>query len=158
MPSEIQNCEAFSRRVKARLLSEEEFIEKHGSGTLRKSARIGLKTREHYLHERATFEFGWGFECVPESRVTWGDAISEADNKRITEVGWLVDRYATIAAFPDDEIETKYIVAELSTGNVEGIGIIIRKTSAQFIPYGFCVFCIVSEFREGQFQEVTNPC
>ena len=159
MSEDVRNCKEFSRRVNARLMSREEFIEKHGSGTLRKSDRIGFKVKDHYLHERAHFEFGWGFECIPSSRVNWGDTISYPDCKVTTEIGWLVDRYAVISVFPGDEIEFKNIEVEFQDGERQsGPGIIIRKTSAKFIPEGHIVYCILSKIHNGNYGEVINPC
>lgn len=161
MAAEIRSCAPFARRVKARLLTREEFIERHASGTLRKNNRIGMRMRDQYLHERTVFEFGWGFECVPETRVTWGSCLSEPDCRPITELGWLVDRYATVCAFPGDEMELKYIAVEYPDGaRREGLGLVIRKTSADFIPEGHMVFALITEHDPvaKDWKEAVNPC
>ena len=157
----IEACTPFAHRVAARRLTREEFIERHASGTLRKNTRIGMRMRDQYLHERVVFEFGWLFECEPETRVTWGSCMSEADCRPITELGWLVDRYATICAFPGDELELKYIIVEYATGErKEGLGIVVRKTSADFIPEGYMVFAIITEYdiTIKAWKEASNPC
>jgi len=78
---DIRNCPPLQRRVALRLMSAEEFIEKHASGTLRKNKHLGMVWRAQYLQERTAYEFGWGFECLPRSRVTFGDAYTEGDCK-----------------------------------------------------------------------------
>src|SRR5262249_9130124 len=60
---DIKNCPPLQARVKLRLMSAEEFIEKHASGTLRKNKSLGMVWKQQYLAERCAYEFGWGFEC-----------------------------------------------------------------------------------------------
>lgn len=161
MAPEIRDSAPFARRVTARRMTRDEFIERHASGTLRKNTRIGMRMRDQYLHERTIFDFGWGFECEPETRVTWGSCLSEPDCKPITELGWLVDRYATVCAFPGDEFELKYIIVEYAGGERrEGLGLVIRKTSADFIPEGHMVFAMITEYDVAakRWADVVNPC
>ncbi len=83
-------------RQKLRDMPEKQWINNHASGTLRKGKQIGMACRSQYLHERCAWEYGWTFELLPSSRIEFGRAISEADNKAITEVGWFVERYLTL--------------------------------------------------------------
>lgn len=156
----VKNCQALARRVKLRTESADEFIESHASGTLRKNKRLGMVWRDQYLHERTAYEFGWMFECLPRSRVTFGDAHTEGDNKAVTEAGWHIERYIEMSTFPEDRFETKYIQVEDKEGvKREGIGIIVRETSAAFVPAGHIVFAIVAEFdaTTNRWCEAENP-
>ena len=111
IPKEVLRDKAFSRRVRVRLMSREDFFNKHASGTLRKNARVGMHCLAQYIHERCAFEFGYGFECLHETRVLWGTPITEADCHPVTEAGWHIDRYVEVCAFPGDRMEAKYLLA-----------------------------------------------
>lgn len=151
----------FTARHKARYMSDDDFIERYASGTLRKNKRLGLRWKTQYLHERTAFEFGYGFETLPETRVAWGAAMSEGDERALTEVGWHIDRYVTVCIFPGDVVEAKYITVEYPSGQVKkGVGMIVRRTSAQFIPDGYVVFAIVAEFDDVKkcWMAAVNPC
>jgi hypothetical protein len=156
----VASCPAMQRRVAVRMMPAEQFVEGHASGTLRKNKRLGMVWREQYLVERISYEFGWTFQCLPRSRVTFGDAYTEGDVKAITEAGWHIERYIELSAFPEDRFETKYLTVEYKDGQKrEGIGIIVRETSASFVPGGHIVFAIVAEFdavRE-TWLEAENP-
>lgn len=149
-------------RTAIRNMPENDWIDKHGSGTLRKNKRLGFVVKTQYLHERSNFEFGNGFEVVPRSRVTFGDAYSEADCKAVTEAGWFADRYITLnmAMFPEEHYQLKYLIIEESDGTKrEGIGIVIRKTIAKWVMPGNIVCCIISEFDKNTKEYLTaiNP-
>jgi hypothetical protein len=147
LDEQIKACAPLARLVKLRTMSADEFIETHASGTLRKNKRLGMVWRDQYLHERTAYEFGWAFECLPRSRVTFGDAHTEGDVKAVTEAGWHIERYIQLNVFPEDRFETKYIQVEDKDGvKREGIGMICRETSATFVPGGSIVFAIVAEF------------
>lgn len=136
------------KRVKERMMSAEEWIETHGSGTLRKNKRIGFAWKQHYMEERIAYEFGYPFEMAPRSRITFGDAISGGDEKAITEAGWHIERYMTLSVFSEDYFECKYIVfAETEEKTREGIGIVVRQTSFA-IPSGNIIFAIVAPFNK----------
>jgi hypothetical protein len=156
----IAACPPLSKRVKIRMMSADDFIEMHASGTLRKNKRLGMVWREQYLVERVAYELGWGFQCLPRSRVTFGDAYTEGDEKAITEAGWHIERYIELSIFPEDRFEAKYITVEHKDGSKrEGIGIIVRETSASFIPAGHIAFAIVAEFDAAKngWQHAENP-
>ena len=160
MPSDIESCKMFSNRIKMRTMSEEEFIENHASGTLRKNKRLGFYYKKQYLHERIAFEFGYGFNSIHESYFCWGSAITEGDCSPITEAGWHIDRYQFLA-FPGDEFQVKYIQigCKESSTQQSGIGIIIRKTSAQWIPQSHVVYAIISEVdpKTHEYLPAVNP-
>lgn len=154
---EIQNF--IDKRLKLRNMPEHEWIEQHGSGTLRKNRRIGFSYRSQYLHERICYEFGYGFEILPRSRIIFGDPFTEADCGPITEAGWHIERYIETNIF-GDVVEAKYINAEYDDSNKkEGVGIIIRETSAAWIPQGHIIFSIIAEFdpRTRTWKNATNP-
>ena len=156
----IAACKPLERIVSLRQMDADNFIERHASGTLRKNKRIGMVWREQYLHERAAYEFGWAFECLPRSRVTFGDAYTEGDVKPLTEAGWHIERYIEMRVFPEDELEAKYINVEYKDGVLrEGVGMVLRQTSASFVPSGHLVFAIIAEFdaKTKQWLEAVNP-
>lgn len=141
-------------------MDAETFIEQHASGTLRKNRRLGMVWREQYISERIAYEFGWIFQCLPRSRVTFGDAYTEGDEKAITEAGWHIERYIELSCFPEDRFETKYLTVEHKDGTKrEGIGIIVRETSAAFVPSGHIVFAIVAEYDTARacWLDAENP-
>lgn len=153
--------DGFGRRIMARTMSQDSFIDNHASGTLRKNKRIGLRWKTQYVQERIAFEFGFHFESAPDTRFTWGVAISEQDEKSLTEAGWHIDRYASVCVFPGDIIEAKYMSVEYSDGSVrKGVGIVVRETSADFVPEGHVVFCIIAEFSDAtcKWLPAVNPC
>lgn len=132
--------------INIRDLSEADFIDRHASGTLRKNKRIGFAYRSQYLAERVAYEFGYEFEILPRSQVTFGDPITEENSSAVTEAGWHIERYMSRNPF-DDYFEAKYIhVTERDESKREGIGIVVRETSAMWIPTGHLVFAIVAEF------------
>jgi len=143
-----------------RTASAEDWIEKHASGTLRKNKKLGMTWRSQYLEERVAYEYGWEFEIQPRSRIMFGDAFTEGDESAVTEAGWHIERYIEKKVFPEDIIECKYINVEYANGEKkEGIGIIIKETSSQWLPKGNIVFAIVSEFdiNSGEWKEANNP-
>jgi hypothetical protein len=151
---------ALARVLALRQMEADEFVERHASGTLRKNKRLGMVWREQYLAERVAYEFGWEFECLPRSRVTFGDAYTEGDEPAITEAGWHIERYLELSPFPEDRFETKYVNVEYKDGRVrEGIGIIVRQTSAPWVPGGHLVFAIVAGFDPAtrRWLEARNP-
>ncbi len=150
-----------TERKELRDMSMETFIEHYGSGTLRKNARIGMNVQSHYLSDRIHFEFGAAFEAVMERSLTWGEARSEPDSKSLTEVGWFCEVYAARCLFPGDEMEVKYLTIEPPGGTKrEGIGLILRKTSATWIPKGFAVFALITELDHSihDWLPAVNPC
>lgn len=147
------------RRADVRALTADEFIERHASGTLRKNKRLGFAWRGQYLHERVAFEFGWGFEILPVSRVTFGDARTEGDCSAITEAGWHIDRIMSLSSFEEDVYQTKYVQIETPEGRREGIGVVLKETSAPWVPAGHLVFAIIAEYdpKTHDFLCAQNP-
>lgn len=150
----------FFMRTLARFMPEKEFMATHASGTLRKNARVGFDYKKQLLHEWVVFDFGYGFEAIHESHINWGTPMTEGDCHPVTEAGWHIDRYQFIA-FPGDEFEAKYL--KIHTGNGpdrEGIGIIIRRTSAPYLPPNFVVFSIIAEVdpMKHDYRDALNPC
>ncbi len=148
------------RRALARFMSEEDFIENHASGTLRKNKRLGFDYKKQYLHERIAFDFGYGFECLHETHINWGAAPTEGDCSSITEAGWHVDRYQFFA-FPGDTFEVKYLKIHDGATNTEreGVGLIIRRTSAPYVPTGYVVFSLIAQVdtRAHEYMNAINP-
>lgn len=136
---------ALEKRTAIRTMSEPDWIERHASGTLRKNKRIGFAYRTQYLDERVAYEFGYGFQILPRSQITFGDPISEGNCSAITEAGWHIERFIETNIF-GDFAEAKYINASFRDKVEEGVGIIIRETSAPWIPSGHIIFSIIAEF------------
>ena len=157
---DVRRSPALKRRLAIRLMSMEAFIERHGSGTLRKNRRIGFAVRNQYLEERTAYEFGWEFEILASTRVTFNVPISEQDQHAVTEAGWHIERYLEMSTFPEDYFEAKYIHVEYPDGSRrEGIGLIVRQTSASFVPKGHIVFAIIAEYnaRKKRWKKAKNP-
>jgi len=150
---------ALDYRVTLRQMGPDEWIERHASGTLRKNKRLGMSWRSQYLEERTSFEFGWTFECLPRTRVTFGDAFTESDNHAVTEAGWHIDRYMNMSVFQEDRFEAKYVQVEHDGRRREGIGIVVRQTSASWVPDGHVVFAIVAQYkpRSARWKRARNP-
>lgn len=160
MNEEILNCGALKKRVSIRNMSADDMINNHLSGTLRKNKKLGMAWKSQYLEERIAYEYGWEFECQPKSRVMFGDSYTEGDCHSITEAGWHIERYIELSIFPEDKYECKYINVEYSDGTKkEGIGIIIRETSSNWIPQGHIVFTIIAEYntQKDQWEKANNP-
>lgn len=144
-------------RYKIRHLSQDEFISQYGSGTLRKSAKLGFNIYETYLQERARFEFGQGFECVVRSRVTYSD-IKLVPSKSLTELGWHAERMIEMTPFASDTFLCKQFEVEYADNKVkEGAGILVWETSAPWIPQGYTILSIVSVRKDGKYLDAINP-
>ena len=159
--SEVTKSPALRQRLRLRTMTDLEFInENKGSGTLLKNKRIGMTWRTQYLQERIAREFGWTFEGLPRSQVTFGEAITEQDSPSVTEAGWHIDRYLDMSVFPEDKFECRYLHCEYRDGSRrEGIAIVVRQTSAPWVPEGYTLFAIVAEFvkAEGRWLPAQNP-
>lgn len=144
----VKNSPALVGRLKARTMSKEEWVANdYGSGTLKKGKKVGLRFVNHYLKERICFEFGWGFEVLPASRVRWGDGFTEGDCSPITETIWHATRLLTLWPYPEDEFEVKSIEATYEDKKTKtGLGFIVRKTSAKWVGNDKMIFAIVAEW------------
>lgn len=152
--------ERLGKRIKIRNMSADEFVESHASGTLRKNKRIGMAWKSQYLHERVAYEFGYGFECIPRTRITVGNPITEEDSHSITEAGWHIERYQNMSIFPEDTYSCKYLQVEYpDSSRREGIGILVEQTSAPFIPEGHTVYSLIAEYdpQKHKWKEAINP-
>lgn len=145
-----------------RKLSADVWVEDCGSGSLRKARALGFAWRQLYLDERCAHDFGWTFRVLPRSRVTFGDALMEGDCPPLTEACWHASRMIARNPFPDsDSYEVKYIKAHATdaTGDVEaeGVGVVLRRTSAAWIPPGHLVFAIIAPWTPRGWQKAENP-
>lgn len=144
------------RRI-LRDLSQSDFIEKLGSGSLRKSDRLGFNIQEAYLQERAQVEFGAAFVVVARSRVTYSD-IKLVPSQALTELGWHAERMITLRPFESDVFTCKQFEVEFAEGKMwEGAGILVQKTSAEWVPKGFMVLALVTEKIDGTYAPAKNP-
>lgn len=144
-------------RRQLRDMSMEEFIEKWGSGTLRKSLKLGFNIQNAYLKERARFEFGEGFLIVLRSYVAYTD-VNLVSCQGMTELGWHAERMIELRPFESDVFVCKQLDVDLGDdGRVVGAGIVLTKTSAKWIPVGYSVLSVVTEIKNNKFQPAINP-
>lgn len=131
------------------------------SGTLKKNASIGFRYMSQLEHEAVAQTMGWGFELVPTSYVTFNDALTEGDCHSLTEVGWHVDRLYNIHPFDEDTFELKYINIQDQEGNIirQGVGVIVRETSIQWIPNGKLLIALITEYsvKDKNWTDALNP-
>ncbi len=158
----ISDREQLTLAGQIRNLSESEWINTHASGSLQKSRNLGFSYRPLYLQERCAHDFGWTFQVLPRTRVTFGDALMEGDCAPLTETCWFAKRLIERNIFPDsDKYEVKYIKTYKTdiTGNsdTEGVGVVVRTSSANWIPAGHLVFAIIAEWRGNRWVEAKNP-
>lgn len=165
---EIQNCNTagLQFQVEMRMTPLDKWMRNINlsdrlSGTLRKNARIGFKYNSQLEHEAICQTLGWGFEALPSTYITFNDAITEGDCPSLTEVGWHVDRLLAIHPFPEDRFELKYIIIQDKNGNIErqGVGLIVRETSIQWIKKGSLVFALLTEYnlKTEEWTPCVNP-
>lgn len=147
---------AYPRR-QLRDMNKEDFIAQWGSGTLRKSNKLGFDIQEAYVQERVRFEFGSGFEVIQRSRVTYSD-IKLVSSQALTELGWHAERMIELRPFESDEFVCKQFEVEYADHRIrQGAGILVKETSCTWIPQGFMVFSIVAEKKDGKYQSAINP-
>lgn len=148
-----------------RFMTMEEWIEEHSSGTLRKNKRIGFAISSQYKVERVAWEWGWCFEMLPASYVSYGRPVSAGDCRAVTESGWHIDRMISRNPF-GDKIVPAYIHAAKSAGKNsdqgprEGLGVVIKKTNAPWIPKGHVIFAFIATYDPitHEWSEPENPC
>jgi len=144
------------RRI-LRDLPQAAFVELYGSGTLRKSARLGFDIQEAYLQERAQLEFGLSFEVVSRSRVTYSD-IKLVPCAALTELGWHAERMVELRPFESDSFVCKQFEVEYADGQIkEGVGILVKSTSASWVPKGSMVLAFVAQRKAGVYLAAENP-
>tara|TARA_R110002074_G_scaffold224186_2_gene395436 strand:+ start:28 stop:561 length:534 start_codon:yes stop_codon:yes gene_type:complete len=166
---EIREAAKVSPRIahylSLREMSGGDWMERHGSGTLRKNKRYGMRIVSHYRVERVAWEFGYPFEVMPTTWVNFNDAISAGDCHAVTESGWHGGRMIERSIFPNDVFQIKHIIVDGSagkggpTGRREGLGILVRQTSAAWVPRGNIVFAMMSLHNKetGEWSDVRNP-
>ena len=153
---ETKKVQAMSEREhklfgEMRSKSEADWIDNHASGTLRKSKKLNFSYRKLYLQERVAYEFGYGFSITPRSNISFGDALIEGDCHELTEACWHSERLLSFNRFPDtDFYEVKYMNVTLPEDVEEGIGLIVRQTSAVWVPDGHIVYAIITKFDKVQ--------
>lgn len=153
------STDKFQKRQEIRYMGADEWIEEHGSGTLRKNKRIGFAWHTQYMQERIAYEFGYYFECVPRTRITFNDPITEGDCHPITEAGWHIERYQNLSVFEEDKFEAKYISVEYRDGTRrEGVGMVVTETSFS-VSSGNIIFVIIAEYDvvNKQYKPAINP-
>jgi hypothetical protein len=149
-----------ARIVENRTMTNAAWIEAHGSGTLRDNRELGFVWSIQCLSERLAYTFGYGFSAFKGHLVTFNDSISECDEAAYTLAGRWVKRYLAKSLFAEDYFEVKYVIVSSDEGKRvwEGIGLIVRQTSAQFIPEDTMVFAKIARFdpAKGQWDAPVN--
>lgn len=145
----------FSHQLRKRTCSLDEWLtdpelSDRLSGTLRKNARLGFRYHDQLVSEAIAQTLGWCFECLPTTYITYNDALSEGDCHSVTEAGWHFDRLLKSHIFAEDVFILQYVNIQDAKGNIErqGIAIITKETSIQWIPKGNLVFAMLSEFNQ----------
>lgn len=148
------------RIIDARTISNSEFIELHGSGTLRDNKGLGFVWSIQCLSERLAYTFGYGFSAFKSHNVVFNDSISECDENAYTLAGRWFKAYQAKKLFDEDYFEIKYVIVKDDCDKKvwEGIGVIVRETSATFIPDNTLVVARVCEFKakEQSWSEPVN--
>lgn len=130
--------------MSTRNLSKLEWIERHGSGTLRHAVGLGCAVGTLYLEERVAFTFGRYFSAIPASRIRTGKPFAEGDCHEFTEGCWNIRR--RIAESPEEDKYSGALSLHIShKGDIveEGLGIILENPPP-WVPEGQVVYCIVS--------------
>ncbi len=158
--AEVLNSPALEGRVALRKLASLPWIKEHGSSSLRKAERGGAGVKKQLAHERVAHEFGWGYEAEFATRVLYGRIQSEGDCPAITETFWHFDRLQALNVFPEDVFEAKYLHVDVGKPTArQGTGIIVRQTSAPWVPRGHLLFAFIALFNPttGDFEPAQNP-
>jgi hypothetical protein len=136
------------RIIELRTCSNNDFIENHASGTLRDNKNLGFVWSIQCISERLAYTFGYGFSAFKASHVVFNDSISECDEKAYTLAGRWFKAYQAKKLFNEDYFEIKYVSIKDDNMNCqwEGIGVIVRETSASFIPNNTMVVAKVCQF------------
>ena len=137
-----------SRIVENRTQCHADWIEAHASGTLRDNRELGFVWSIQCLSERLAYTFGYGFSAHKGHLATFNDAISECDERAYTLAGRWAKRYLAKSLFKEDYFQLKYVVLKDDTGRREweGLSLVLRQTSAQFIPPETLVFAKIAQF------------
>lgn len=136
------------RIVEKRTMSNSDFIEQHGSGTLRDNKNLGFVWSIQNLSERIAYTFGYGFAAFKSHTVVFNDSISECDEVAYTLAGRWFKAYQAKKLFEEDYFEIKYVIVkdEQDQKVWEGIGVVVRETSATFVPDNTLVIAQVARF------------
>ena len=148
------------RIVNARTITNSQWIDEHGSGTLRDNKELKFVWSMQCLAERIAYTFGYGFGAYKEHLVTFNDSISECDEQSYTLAGRWMKRYLAMKLFPEDYFELKYVIIKDESGKREweGIGVIVRETSASFVPDGIMIVAKIAMYNTNthQWQKAVN--
>ncbi len=136
------------RIVRARCQSNKDWVRAHGSGTLRDNMELGFVWSIQCLSERLAYTFGYGFCAHKAHLVAFNDSISECDERAYTLAGRWTKRYLAKSLFPEDYFELKYLMLfnEVNVCEWEGIGLVVRQTSATFIPANTMVVAKIARY------------
>jgi hypothetical protein len=149
IPLSEQSQQLPQRIIEKRTMSNTDFIKNHGSGTLKDNKDYGFIWSIQCLSERLAYTFGYGFTAQKSHLVVFNDSISECDETAYTMSGRWFKAYQSKKLFNEDYFEIKYVSIKNEDGskNWEGIGVIVRETSATFIPDNIIVVAKVCQFN-----------
>lgn len=138
--------------MSSREMNQSDWIEKHGSGTLRHAEALGCAIRDLYLHERIAFTFGAHFTGVVKTRMLIGPVPAEGDCPAFTEACWNIRRRLSESPAEDSYSGVKYIRVEDSKEVLEGLGLILQHTkNCAWLPEHLTVYCIVAPVKNGKY-------
>ncbi len=129
-----------------------------GSGSLRRAIEEGLRWHEMYLGERTALEFGYGFEAVPDSRLTIGTAIASSDDSATTETCWWARalRWRSAKAGHKDVFTVMHVtVSDGDGGSESGMAILLTPDPRpSWLPADRKLVAITVD-KDGK---TVNPC
>lgn len=129
-----------------------------GSGSLRRAIEEGLRWNEMYLGERVALEFGYGFEAVPDSRLTIGSAIASSDDSATTETCWWARalRWRSAKAGRKDVVAVLHVtVSDGDGGSESGMAILMTpEPRPSWLPADRKLVAITV----GKDGRTVNPC
>lgn len=141
------------RILSLRTMSDDEFINSHGSGTLRDNKALGFSYKMQCISERLAYVFGYGFTFKKFCRVQMNPCITECDEIAYTLAGRWTTQYKAKSLFSEDIFNIKYInIQENTKIEWSGIALIVEETSVNFLPNSpnttnnFLIFAKIVEF------------
>lgn len=139
----------------------EQWALQWGSGTLRRAIEERLAWRDLYHHERAAFEFGYGFQAVLRSRLTTGRALAEGDHPGTTETCWWARALRWRSVRDRRPVRIEVVHARLDDGDrgvQEGIAILCDpEVRPPWLLVDRVLVAFTTEAPNGQVRTV-NPC
>ena len=149
----------FKELLGLRFVPDDVFIAQYGSDYLKHAKATGIGCRDLCLAERVRFVFGRPFECLPSTQVMKGRQIAIEGYDQVAEATSLINKLR-VHSFLGDTYDPCFLDASYRDGTKKlGFGVIVKETSAHFIPRGYVVFVIITEYdgTDHSWKPVVNP-